>query len=125
MAPKWPPEWAENGTVRRMPTRERNAAILNAVREKPRTVSEIVEATGIAESTVKRGVRELEEQSLIRHDDDGTYFAKAAPAPEISDADLQNAIESYGRLLGLVTQNEKLVRILAKLNEAEIKANEL
>ena len=45
---------------------ERNTTILGALFEKPRTILEIIEATGIPRTSVQRGIRELERLGFIK-----------------------------------------------------------
>jgi DNA-binding Lrp family transcriptional regulator len=64
---------------------ERNTTILAAVLEKPRTIPEIVEATGIPRTSVQRRVRRLEELGRVRRNPDETY----SPADPIATVSIE------------------------------------
>jgi hypothetical protein len=59
---------------------ERDDQILHALREKDRTVQGLVEFTGIAESTVKRAIRELRSRGEVVLNADGTFRIRSAAA---------------------------------------------
>src|SRR5467141_3512258 len=72
--PRWPPQWPPvAGPKRDGGVVERDDQILHALREKDRTVQGLVEFTGIAESTVKRAIRELRSRGEVVLNADGTF----------------------------------------------------
>jgi len=66
---------------------ERNTTILGALFEKPRTILEIIEATGIPRTSVQRRILELERLGRVRHHPDHKY------SPADPDRDSEGAIE--------------------------------
>lgn len=110
---------------------KRDERILNEIRERPRTIHQIVEATGISETAVKSWIRKLSDRGHVHHNPDGTYSAAMSPAPSEPFPSLPGGIggrpytewdfrrDALNTLIVQPTESERLHDLVMRLEKYE------